>query len=165
VDSLVEAGSAEEIALFNPAFISRLLHGTVNEYTQVRVPGMPVPLAFLATPLVLHLPTRNDLPNNAATQMQGWIREHPRHLARVAQNVIALRSFTGMALRFAITHGVLVSDDGLLRPGGLRRKPRGFDQQETAEIAECIRAGRFIGRWFARQPDAATLLAWWGVSP
>lgn len=162
---LGEIGSAEEIALFNPAFLARLLHGSVNQHERATGDGFAVPLAFLAPPLVLHKPTREDLPSTAAAQMQKWIREHPRHLAQLSSRVIGLRPFTGIAIRFGIAHGVLVSDHGVLRAGTLMRRPRNFGSLETTEIDDCLKASRLLGRWIARQPDAATTLAWWGFAP
>lgn len=162
---LAEIGSAEEVALFNPAFLARLLHGTTNEHERASGKGLAVPLSFLAPPLALHKPTREDLPGTAAALMQKWIREHPRHMARLSSRVIGLRPFTGIAIRFGIAHGVLVSDNGLLRAGTLQRRPRNFGSFETPEIEDCLKAARLLGRWFARQPDAATTLAWWGLAP
>ena len=162
--ALDEAGSHEEIALFNPAFLARILHGAVDDYVKAAGRSMPIPLAFLVTPLVLHKETRSDLPRSAASQMQNWIRENPRYAAHVTSRVVGLRVFTGVALRFGLTHGVLLADDGLLAAGSLRRRPSGFGLQETVEIEECLKAGRLVGRWFARQPDTATLLAWWGLT-
>lgn len=155
----------EEVALFNPAFLARLLHGTTHECERTSGHGFPVPLAFLSVPIVLHKPTRDDLPRTAAALMQKWIREHPRHMARLSSRVLGLRPFTGTAIRFGIEHGVLVSQDGLLRAGNLLRRPRNVSTFETIEIEECMKAAQLLGRWFARQPDAATALAWWGLAP
>ena len=114
MNGLAEVGTAEELALFNPAFLARLLHGTTHEYGKASGTGFPVPLAFLSVTLTLHKPTRDDLPRTSAALMQKWIREHPRHMARLSSRVLGLRPFTGAAIRFGIEHGVLLSQDGLL---------------------------------------------------
>jgi hypothetical protein len=165
MNGLTEIGTTEEVALFNPAFLARLLHGTTHEYEKSSGTGFPVPLAFLSVTVSLHKPTRNDLPRTSAALMQKWIREHPRHLAQLSSRVVGLRPFTGMAMRFGIGHGVLTSNEGLLHAGTLLRRPRNLSSFETDEIGECLKAARFLGRWFARQPDAATALAWWGLAP
>lgn len=162
---LAEIGSVEETALFNPAFLARLLHGTAHEHEGASGRGLAVPLSFLTLPLVLHKPTREALPGTSVALMQKWIRENPRHMARLSSRVIGLRSFSAAAIRFGIAHGVLVSDNGLLRAGSLLRRPHNFGSLETPEIEECLKAARLMGRWFARQPDAATALAWWGIAP
>lgn len=163
--NLAEFGSAEEIALFNPAFLTRLIYDAAHEHERASGQGLAVPLSFLALPLVLHKATREDLPGTAAALMQKWIRENPRHLARLSFRVISLRPFSGAAIRFGIVQGVLVSESGLLRAGTVLRRPRNFGSLETTEIEDCLKAARLLGRWFARQPDAATALAWWGLAP
>ena len=164
MNSLTEIGSKEEIALFNPAFLARVLHTTAGEYSKAGSHAMPVPIAFLVTPLVLHKATRADLPRSSATQMQNWIRENPRHAAHVTSRVVGLRTFTALAIRFALVHGVLQSSDGLLHAGTIGRRRPAVTALETPEIEECLTAARFLGRWFGRQPDTATLLAWWGLT-
>lgn len=163
--SILDVGSSEEVALFNPAFLARLIRATVNEYERADARQMPVPLAFLLIPLVLHKPTRDDLPTHASSQMQTWIREHPRHLAQLDARVFGMRPFTGLAVRFAVQHGVLTSFDGAIGAGTVKRRPRGHSELESAEVNDCLRAASFLGRWFARQPDTATLLALWGLQP
>lgn len=162
---ILDVGSSEEIALFNPAFVARLLHAVVNEYEAAATRDMPVPLAFLAIPLVLHKPTRDDLPAHASSQMQTWIREHPRHLVELDGRVHRMRSFIGLAVRFGVQHGVLTSAAGGIGVGTVKRRPRGHAELESAEVGGCLRAASFLGRWFARQPDTATLLALWGLQP
>lgn len=162
---ILDVGSSEEVALFNPAFLARTLLATVNDYERAAARAMPVPLAFLAIPLVLHRPTRNDLPTHASSQMQTWIREHPRHMAQLDRRVLGMRPFIGLAVRFGVQHGVLTSADGHVGAGTVRRRPRGYSDLESAEVHDCLRVASFLGRWFARQADTATLLALWGLQP
>lgn len=163
--SILDVGSSEEVALFNPAFLARLVRATVVDYVRAAAPSMPVPLAFLVVPLVLHKPTREDLPTHASSQMQRWIREHPRHLAQLNARVLAMRPFTGLAVRFGVQHGVLTSAQGRIGSGTVKRRQRGHGELESAEVDSCLHAASFSGRWFARQPDTATLLALWGLRP
>jgi hypothetical protein len=161
----VDVGSSEEVALFNPAFLARILHAAASDYEKTVKRAMPVALAFLAIPLVLHKPTRDDLPTNAASQMHAWIREHPRHMARLDTRVVGMRPFVGVAVRFGVQHGLLTSADGRLGAGSVKRRQRGHTDLESVEVQTCLRVASFLGRWFARQPDTATLLALWGLRP
>lgn len=163
--SIVEAASSEEVALFNPAFLTRLVYSTATGFVKQAQEGLPASLAFLALPLVLHKPTRDDLPAVASSQMQKWIREHPRHLARLDTRVLSMRPFVAIAVRYGLRHGALLGAEGRLSPGSIKRRPPGFREQESAEVEECFGAATFLGRWFARQPDPATLLALWGLRP
>ena len=163
--SILDVGSSEEIALFNPAFLARVLHDAVIDYEKDARQNMPVPLAFLLVPLVLHKPTRDDLPTLASSPSQTWIREPPRHLAQLGTRVVGMRSFVGLAIRFGLHHGVLTSEHGRIGAGSVKRRPRGYNESESVEVQKCLQAARFLGHWFARQPDAATLLALWGWRP
>ncbi len=163
--SILDVGSSEEVALFNPAFLARLLHAATNDHQKAVERAMPVALAFLGLPLVLHKPTRDALPTHASSQMQAWIREHPRHMTRLDARVVGMRPFVGVAVRFGVHHGMLTSVDGGLGAGSIKRRPRGHAELESAEVQTCIRVASFLGRWFARQADTATLLALWGLQP
>jgi hypothetical protein len=165
VTALLEVGSSEELALFNPAFLARLLHGVTTDYENAAHVGMPASLAFLLLPLVLHKPTREDLPSLASAQMQKWIREHPQHMAGLDVRVQAMRTFVGLAIRFGLRHALLVSSEGRISAGSVKRRPAGFRDLESAEVHDCLRVSKLLGRWFARQPDAPTLLAFWGLRP
>lgn len=163
--SILDVGSSEEVALFNQAFLARLLREAAADYEKNARRDMPVSLAFLLVPLVLHKPTRDDLPTLASSQMQKWIRESPRHLAQLDRRVVGMRSFIGLAIRFGLRHGMLTSADGRIGVGSLKQRPRGYSDFESVEVEDCLRVARFLGRWFARQPDSATLLALWGFRP
>ena len=162
--SIAEIASSEQIALYNQAFVAVVIRSGVAGYSKSGR-NMPPELAFLLVPLALHLPTRESLPIHSSTQMQKWIREHPLHLVKLEIRVLAMKQFVGAGLRFGTRHGVIRSVDGQLAAGGLRRKPRGFSKFETTEVRDCVRKASFLGRWFARQPDEATLLAMWGLRP
>jgi hypothetical protein len=79
--------------------------------------------------------------------------------------VIGMRSFVGLAIRFGLHHGVLTSGDARIGAGSVKRRPRGYNESESVEVQDCLRTAKLLGRWFARQPDAATLLAVWGLRP
>jgi|SRR5665213_595889 len=163
--SLLESASPEEIALFNPAFLARVIRDSAGDYEGESGQGMPVALPFLVVPIVLHLPTRVELPGSASSQMQTWIREHPQNMSHLGSHVISLRGFVGFAIRFGLIHGVLRSQDGRLSAGPVKRRPPHFNDLESSEVRDCLRASRLVGRWFGRQPDPATLLAFWGLRP
>ena len=160
--SIAEIASSEQIALYNQAFVAVVIRSGVAGYSKSGR-NMPPELAFLLVPLALHLPTRESLPIHSSTQMQKWIREHPLHLVKLEIRVLAMKQFVGAGLRFGTRHGVIRSVDGQLAAGGLRRKPRDFSQSK--EVRDCVQKASFLGRWFARQPDEATLLAMWGLRP
>ena len=145
--ALLEIGSSEEVALFNPAFLARLLHAAASDYKSTAQVGMPAPLAFLLLPLVLHKPTRDDLPMLATVQMQKWIREHPQHLAGLDARVRAMRPFVGLAVRFGLRHALLESSDGGISAGSVKRRPAGFatSNRQKWTIAAASRSCLVVG--------------------
>lgn len=162
--TVAETRPVEEQALFNPAFLALMIRRTADEHEQ-RGAGRPLPtmLAYLAAPLALHGPTRRQLPSHVTTQMGEWIRSHPDASAGLEVRSRALRPLVSAGLTMGLRHGLLVGEDGALRAAPLRRRPRGMAR--SAEVDACIDKAGFLGRWFAEQPDALTVLALWGLRP
>jgi hypothetical protein len=59
------------------AFCDWLLREAVQGYASMRAAGMPLPLAFLILPVVLHRPTRELAPGALTTKLHVWLQEHP----------------------------------------------------------------------------------------
>lgn len=95
--------------------------------------------------------------------MGEWIGSHPDALTGLEVRARALRPFVSAGLMMGLRHGLLVSEHGALRTGAARRRPRGMAR--SAEVDACIDKAGFLGRWFAEQPDALTVLALWGLRP
>ncbi len=154
----------EEQALFNPAFLAVMIRRAAEEHEH-RGGGrlLPVILAYLAVPLALHGPTRRQLPTHVTTQMGEWIRNHPDASAGLDVRARALRPLVSSGVTMALRHGLVVGEDGTLRALAIGRRPRGMAR--TAEVDACVCKAGFLGRWFAEQPDALTVLALWGLRP
>jgi hypothetical protein len=153
----------EEFALFNPAFVVRLLHEAARQHQPVRKESLPLPYAYLIPPLVLHGPTRRALPLTVSSQMASWAQDHPALLGDLAERASALVPIVGEACCFGLRHGVLLFDEAGFLAGQLRRRPRGLET--TPEVSECISRAGFMGRWLAGQPDVATVYSMWGLRP
>ncbi len=156
-------GSAEERALFNPAFLAILAFEIARDYQKVDGRSVPVPLFYLGLPLALHRSTRSDLPRRVDAQMHTWIGENAQVLSALPRRLAGLTPFVSDALTLGTRHGILLPDSGALGPGKIRRRPAGVGF--TQEVADCRRVSAFVGRWFAVQGDTATLLALWGFRP
>jgi hypothetical protein len=154
----------EEQALFNPAFLAVMVRRAAEEHAH-RGGGrlLPVVLAYLAAPLALHGPTRRQLPTHVTTQMGEWITSHPEASAGLGVRALALRPLVSAGLTMGLRHRLVVGEDGGLRALAARRRPRGMAR--SAEVDACIDKVGFLGRWFAEQPDALTVLALWGLRP
>lgn len=154
----------EEQALFNPAFLALLVHGTAEGYEAASDAACPLPLLYLAPAVVLHGPTRSALPRTTSARMLNWCQTHPAELFDLAQRTRALRDHVSEACRLALNHGVLRVDGVGVRTASLQRNRRRVFRA-TEEISGIRERSRFLGHWLAVQPDALTALAMWGLRP
>jgi hypothetical protein len=155
------ARPVEQAALFNPAFMSVLVHDVSKDHVEKAGVGLPVVLAFLAVPLVLHRPSRDALPATVASQMSEWVRAHPDLLLGLPSRARSLRDLVSAGICFGLKYQVLGGEDNRITPETLKRRPR--NMQRTSETDACRAKAAFLGRWFAGQGDSPTLLAMWGL--
>jgi len=162
MSTTIVARPFEEEALFNAAFVSVLLFEAVRQYyDRSGKRPMPVILPYLLVPLALHRPTRDRLPNRMNAQMGEWVRAHPEALVDLGERVRSLRPIISVGICFGLRHGVLQNIDGDVRAGQIQRRPRGMTR--SADADSCLTSAGFLGRWFAHQGDAITILAIWGL--
>jgi hypothetical protein len=158
----------EEAVLLNPAFSATLIWSAARGYESVDPQSskraLPLELAFLILPIVLHRPTREELPPSVATSLPVWIEAHPLIRARLGERARILVPFTREALLFAGVHHFLsISVEGLSTDERWKATVSRVIQDCTDEVAVCVRRAEFIGRWCARTGDAPTVMALLGV--
>ncbi len=152
--------------LFNPAFCGWVLREAIEGYASVQATGMPLPLAFLVLPVVLHQATRERLPGAVTTKLHVWLQEHPEVRIQFAERTKELASFTREGLLFLGTRGQLrITDDGDVTIVGKLGRGKAELLQGSDEIRECLARSKFLGRWFATAGSLATVLQNWGVCP
>jgi hypothetical protein len=156
----------EEANLFNPAFTSLLIARAVAHHERTASgTQMPLALAFLVLPIVLHPPTRVALPRAADTNLFGWIAEHAEIKALFPGRAERLTLVTQEAIRFALIYRKLAVDgDGIVsgpKPYALSAAP----SPATDETKECLQKAAFLGRWFAIANSPVNILGAWGVRP
>jgi len=152
----------EGAALLNPAFVTLLLaHAACQHHNHTRV-GMVWPLAFLVPPLVLHEPTRHQLPRTVSTSLLTWAQREPVLRAGLPARARALTPTVREALRFGVRLDALrFEGPALIAP----RSPGSPPANASAEVRDCVRRARLLGRWFAALGDPATIMLTLGVSP
>lgn len=152
--------------LFNPAFCGWLLREALEGYSSVKPGGMPLPLAFLTLPVVLHGPTRAELPGDLRTRLHPWLQDRPELRVNFASRVKELEPFTREALLFLAGRGqLLVEDDGLLRAGGKLGRGKAALLDQSVEMKDIVATAKFVGRWFASAGEPATVFQMWGACP
>ena len=150
--------------LLNPAFCSVLLHEAVSGYEQELETGMPFALSFLVLPLVLHKPSRDVLPRTVATKFHSWVHNNQELRVDFHKRAEWLSPHTKESLHFGMRAGILVVlDEGLLSAPKHSCKDPGWPSQ--TEPGTCRSSARFVGRWFTRAGEAATIFAILGVTP
>lgn len=152
--------------LFNPAFCGWVLRESFEGYASVRPAGMPLPVAFLILPIVLHRETREQVPRAVTTTLHVWLQEHPEVRVSFAERAKELAPFTREGLMFLGTRGQLrVADDGGVLVDGKLARGKAPLLRESQELGNTLAAATFVGRWFAHAGEPATLFQMWGVCP
>ena len=152
--------------LLNPSFLGLLLHRAVQGFKRERPSGMPLELAVLVLPLVLHPATRNRLPPKITTALPTWVQANRDVLLEFSKRTKALLPFARESLCFLIERSLLLFDgEGQLDIGS--QKPHGMTQyqQATDEIGACYKRAEFVGRWLALAGSSATIYILLGIRP
>lgn len=158
----------QEVAhLLNPAFTGLSLMGAIQGHEKEGEVGMPFPLIFLILPIALHEPTLQSLPNRITSSMPAWLQENPDAMANLPERTRSFRSFTQESLRFMCARRMIsISQNGLLGIGSAPAPTANRQKQAMGEAEfSAMTASAFLGRWFARSGDAATIMTLWGVRP
>lgn len=163
------ASRSTEIAnLLNPAFCGVMLSKAIVGYWEKSARGMPVSLAYLVLPMVLHKATREQLPKSVATSLFAWMEANPELRMGFPERTKAMVPFTNEGLLMLYSHGYLSSSErkDVLKScrdfsaTGLRIYS-GLDE----EVKEIVAGASLIGRVFARAASPATIYAALGVRP
>jgi len=156
----------EERALLNPAFCSVLIWHAAAGYTAATEKAMPVELAFLVLPIVLHRESRETLPSAVSTSLAVWLDEHPLLRARFPERARTMVAFSRECLLFGGVHNLLQFEGNIVNARDERRKSIGEVMKEsTDEVRACAKKAGFVGRWFAKAGGPATVMFLLGVRP
>ncbi len=155
----------EEARLLNPAFLAVLIWACARGYSGEGRNGVPLPLLFVALPLVLHKATRQDLPSTVRAQLPGWLADHPEVQLRFAARAQALVPLVKEGILFGTSGELLALSAHRVLPAARPRTMAGFLEEATDEVADCIKKAELVGRWFARSGNYSTVMALWGMAP
>jgi ABC-three component (ABC-3C) system Middle Component 3 len=156
---------AEEARNLNPAFCGELISRTALEYFRLRQQPFGFALSFVILPIVLHKPTRERLPGNASAAFAGWVADRGPILAELPDRALRLVPVTREALLFLIQHKAISLDAGGLSPGVKPISRSARPLQVTDDVADARSAASLLGRWFASQTSASSIMQGLGVSP
>ena len=156
----------EERALLVPSFSATLLwQAATGHHSEVKR-GVPLELSFLVLPIALHRGTRELLPKSVVTSLPVWLDENPLVRSGIAERARTLVPFTKDAMTFGGTRGMfLISPREIAAVTGWKRKVNSVVKGTSQEVADCVKRAEFVGRWFARIGNGATVMALLGVRP
>lgn len=158
--------SHEERTLLNPGFCAHLLWHAAFRNTNDSERPLSFEESFLVLPFVLHRDTREGLPRDTRTSLAVWLDTNPLARGRVATRARLLVPFTKEALLFGGVHGFISLDAGQLRATSTWQRPvSGALRDSSDEVRLCAKRANFVGKWFAKTGNAATVLALMGVRP
>ena len=158
------ARPSEERALLNPAFYSAVLWNAAGGYASVASAPLPLDLAFLIGPFVLHRETRESLPRAVTTSLAVWLDDNPLIRARAGGRARSLVAYAKEALLFGGMHGLLDLSGGNISARTERtRAVNATLRNVTDEVRLCMRRAEFVGRWFASAGSPGTVMALVGV--
>lgn len=158
--------SSEERGLISPSFSALLLWHAAQGHAGDAGVALPFEPTFLVLPMVLHQRTRDSLPLSVTTSLSVWLDEHPLARACIVDGSRKLVPFTKEALSFGGLHGFLLLGKGLLEANfDWKKKVTTYLKTSTDEVRVCAKRAEFVGRWFSKAGDAATVMALIGVRP
>jgi hypothetical protein len=150
--------------LLNPAFTSLLLRAAVRGYVQESSAGLPLTLAYVVLPVVLHRHTREALPASTRTRLHTWIEANQAITIGFADRARQMVPYTREALIFgAQQRCVALNVHALLEAPPIRLRSTRFTN--GSEPQACLDKAHLLGRLLARAGDPTTSLAMWGVRP
>ena len=152
---------ADARALFNPPFVAALMGRAAAGHRRERDAPLPLPLAYLVAPLVLHTPTRDELPRVNA-RLAKWADDHQLLRAELRWRAPRFGPTTRRALRFGLRHDLIgLTGTGIEPAPTLAR----LSEPDTTDAADCWKKAELLGRWLPRAGPPATVLALLGVRP
>lgn len=159
------AGSEEEEALLNPAFVAAFLHRAVGGFQRETQLGMPYALAFVVAPVVLVKATRDALPDRRDKSLAAWIQENPDVRLQFAETAAACVPIVRRGLLFGATKGVLEVEGDRIKTKPLPWGAGAAMARNTRDFRDVMDRANFVGRWYAYAGSTQTIMTLWGVRP
>lgn len=150
----------DAFALFNPALTAAVLASAAMDHRSQTGQGMPISLAFLIAPLVLHQPFQTALPGRANARLAGWLLANQAVRGDFPRICSAYVEITREGLRLGLRAGALQPDrdrlDGHLLP---------VPPDVSPDVLTALSKARLAGRWLGQASSPAIIYRLFGVRP
>lgn len=156
--------SREEVALFNPAFMSLMLRQFIVGFRSYAETDPHIALTMVGTVLPLHRRTRLSLPPTVRTDLLEWLSRHGEIRFLHPKRVSAMMPLLREGLVYGIQRDLLVLDEVRLGLGSQRISAQAI-QGAKGDAGACFESSRKTGRWLAACGPVAYQLSLWGIAP
>lgn len=157
----------KEIAnLLNPAFCTLVITSSILGYYDVNNKDMPLPIAYMILPLILHDHSRKSLPERTNRSLPSWLSENMSIRMLFSERLLSLKPFTDESLLFGLSHKWLMfSDEGNIKSIKKKSEMKNILSQNIGNLNVFVERSNFLGRWFGKIDAPQTLMALWGIRP
>jgi hypothetical protein len=154
--------SPDVAALLNPAFCGLILQQGIDGFCSHRPVGMPLELAALILPLVLHRESEDQLPSSVRTPFLSWVAANAAVQIGLGDRIRASnRIFRESIMFMAIREFLAIGANGMLVLGTARPPAARL----TGETRAHAQTAALVGRLLARTGSSATVYAALGITP
>lgn len=149
-------------AMFNPALTASCLAAAADQYEVTTGKAMPWALGFLVVPLVLHTPTRQELPRRSNASLGKWVADHPVLMAGYAARAKRSAPYVREGVQFGLREGSFawVENDRLHATLPPTTKP-----SVLGDLGDIVRKSGMLGRVFGNTGSTYTVFATLRVRP
>lgn len=153
-----------EASLFNPAFCGELILHAVASYNKtVNQGGFPYALAYIVLPFLLSKDIYEALPSTSRTGMVSWLYTHRHLTTTIVEKTKEMKVYTNESLLLYVSLNLLaVNDRGSLEIG-MRKMTKKRNYNRT-EVDQLKKRAVFIGSWFGKAGDVATIFSLIGIT-
>lgn len=124
---------------------------------------VPLPLTFIAAPVVLHGPTRRALPRQARSKLGPWLDDHPVLRAGFPRRARSISGAVQAGIRDGLRTGLLALSESGLSAEQPQLSAAGVVLSD--EVDEILSRSAFVGGWLALAGHPTAIYALWRVRP
>lgn len=156
----------ETLRLLNPAFLATVIGHAATGYFEHRdQEGLPLALAFIVPPLVLHKNTRAVLPKIITSKLPDWAHKNSAELAFLPEHARELQSAIRSAILIGVHFDILQFNESARICTSSQFNPETAQSQlkKSEEIGEIMKKSHFLGRWLSVSGNQPTVLSILGI--
>jgi hypothetical protein len=150
--------------LFNPAFCGEVVRVVANNYNKHTSTKFPFAFAFIVLPILLHKPTRDQMPKTIRTYFFVWVEENDGLFFDFSQRTKSMIKYTKEALLFLMAYKrIELTEKGEIVAA--TEKAKQFADDDYEEYNEIIKKAEMLGKWLAVTSDVKSIYSFFRIIP